>query len=56
MPVLLGGAAAREWLTKGELSSPPDLARTAVSPRINQTKNDDPACLTPLPQSTFSFD
>lgn len=56
MPVLLEDAAARQWLTKGELCDPPDLARTAVSRRINQTKNDDPACLTPLPQSTFNFD
>lgn len=56
MPVLLNAAAAGEWLTKGELSNPPDLARTAVSQRINRTENDDPDCLAPLPQATLNFD
>jgi putative SOS response-associated peptidase YedK len=56
MPVLLDGTDARQWLTQGDLAEPPDLARTAVSPRINQTKNDDPACLDPLPQTAFDFD
>lgn len=56
MPVVLEGAAAREWLTKGQLSNPPALAKTAVSPRINRTENDDPDCLAPLPQSAFNFD
>ncbi len=55
MPVLLDGANARQWLTEGALAEPPDLARTAVSLRINGTKNDDPACLDPLPQTTFDF-
>jgi putative SOS response-associated peptidase YedK len=56
MPVLLEGADARQWLAKGELAEPPDLTRTAVSPRINRTENDDPTCLDPLPQTTFDFD
>ena len=56
MPVLLAGAAARQWLTQGELGEPPDLARTAVSPRINRIDNDDPGCLDPVPQATFNFD
>jgi len=56
MPVLLEGADARQWLAKGELAEPPDLTRTAVSPRINRTENDDPTCLDPLPQTTFNFD
>lgn len=56
MPVLLEGADARQWLTQGDLAEPPDLTRTAVSPRINRTENDDPACLTPRPQATFDFD
>jgi putative SOS response-associated peptidase YedK len=55
MPVLLEGVGARHWLTQGEFAGPPDLARTAVSPRINRTENDDPACLDPLPQATFNF-
>ncbi len=55
MPVLLDGANARQWLTEGALAEPPDLARTAVSLRINGTENDDPACLDPLPQTTFDF-
>jgi putative SOS response-associated peptidase YedK len=56
MPVLLEGTDARQWLAKGELAKPPDLTRTAVSPRINRTENDDPTCLDPLPQTTFDFD
>ena len=56
MPVLLEGADARQWLAKGELAEPPDLTRTAVSPRINRTENDDSTCLDPLPQTTFDFD
>ena len=56
MPVLLEGADAQQWLSDGKLAPPPDLVRTAVSPRINRAENDDPACLTPLPQTTFNFD
>ena len=56
MPVLLEGADAQQWLTQGKLADPPKLTRTAVSPRINRTENDDPSCLAPVPQSTFSFD
>jgi putative SOS response-associated peptidase YedK len=56
MPVLLDGNDAQQWLTKGKLADAPDLTRTAVSPRINQTKNDDPGCLAPVPQSTLNFD
>jgi putative SOS response-associated peptidase YedK len=56
MPVLLDGDDVHQWLTKGKLGEPPDLTRTAVSPRINRTENDDPSCLAPLPQTTFKFD
>ena len=56
MPVLLEGADAQQWLTQGTLADPPNLTRTAVSPRINRTENDDPSCLAPVPQSTFNFD
>ena len=56
MPVLLEGADAQQWLTQGKLADPPKLTRTAVSPRINRTENDDPSCLAPVPQSTFNFD
>jgi putative SOS response-associated peptidase YedK len=56
MPVLLEATDARQWLTQGKLAEPPALTRTAISPRINQTANDDPACLSPLPQTTFDFD
>ena len=56
MPVLLQGDDAQEWLAKGKIGGAPDLARTAVSPRINRTENDDPACLDELPQTTFNFD
>ena len=56
MPVLLEGADAQQWLTQGKLADPPKLKRTAVSPRINRTENDDPSCLAPVAQSTFSFD
>ena len=56
MPVLLEGADAQQWLTQGKLADPPKLTSTAVSPRINRTENDDPSCLAPVPQSTFSFD
>lgn len=56
MPVLLEGADAQQWLSNGTLANPPKLTRTAVSPRINRTENDDPSCLAPVPQSTFSFD
>ncbi|MBW1832322.1 MAG: SOS response-associated peptidase family protein, partial [Deltaproteobacteria bacterium] len=56
MPVLLAGSAARQWLAQGELGEPPQLTRTAVSPRINRTDNDDPACLDPVPQTAFNFD
>jgi putative SOS response-associated peptidase YedK len=56
MPVLLDGVDAHQWLAKGKLAEPPNLVRTAVSPRINRTENDDPACLDPLPQAAFDFD
>ena len=56
MPVLLEGADAQQWLTQGKLADPPNLTRTTVSPRINRTENDDPSCLAPVPQSTFTFD
>ena len=56
MPVLLKGADAEQWLTRGTLADPPNLTRTAVSPRINRTENDDPSCLAAVPQSTFNFD
>ena len=56
MPVLLDGDDARRWLATGELAEPPDLTRTAISHRINETENDDPTCLDPLPQTTFDFD
>jgi putative SOS response-associated peptidase YedK len=56
MPVLLEGADAQQWLSDGTLANPPKLTRTAVSPRINRTENDDPSCLAPVPQSTFNFD
>jgi putative SOS response-associated peptidase YedK len=56
MPVLLSGPDAHQWLSKGKLGDPPELTRTAVSPRINRTENDDPTCLAPVPQSTFNFD
>jgi putative SOS response-associated peptidase YedK len=56
MPVLLAGAAARQWLTQGEIGEPPDLTRAAVSLRINRIDNDDAGCLDPVPQRTFDFD
>lgn len=56
MPVLLAGDDAHQWLTQGTLAAPPNLRRTALSPQINQSQNDNPACLTPLPQTTFNFD
>ena len=56
MPVLLDGPDAHHWLNEGKLAEPLDLTRTAISPRINRTENDDPSCLAPLPQSTFDFD
>ncbi|MBW2212258.1 MAG: SOS response-associated peptidase family protein, partial [Deltaproteobacteria bacterium] len=56
MPVLLHGAGAHQWLTQGKLADPPDLTRTPVSLRVNQPENDDPTCLSPLPQTTFDFD
>ena len=56
MPVILDGDDARQWLNEGELAEPPELSRTAVSPRINRIENDDPGCLEPLPQAAFDFD
>jgi len=56
MPVLLDGDDARQWLCKGELAAPPELARTAVSPRINRIEHDDPTCIEPLPQESFDFE
>jgi len=56
MPVVLGGGAARRWLTEGGIDEPPELTRVAVSTRINRTDNDDPGCLSPLAQGAFRFD
>jgi len=56
MPVLLDGDDAHQWLSKGELASPPELVRTAVSPRVNRIENDDPTCIDPVPQESFDFD
>lgn len=56
MPVILAGDEARTWLTEAKLAEPPELTRTAVSPRINRIENDDPACLAPLHQTTLDFD
>lgn len=56
MPVLLEADAAHRWLEAGELTPSQDLRRAPVSPRINRPEIDDPACLEPLPQSSFEFD
>jgi len=56
MPVLLHGGDAHQWLAQGKLAAPPKLTKTAVSPRVNRIENDDPTCLSPLPQTTFNFD
>ena len=56
MPLVLSGDDARQWLAEGKLAEPPKLARTAVSPRINRIKNDDPSCIEPIPQAAFDFD
>ena len=60
MPVILPGEAVDEWLysrrddhpvLKGLLAPASDdlLVGTSVSPRVNSIKNDDPACLEPIP-------
>ena len=56
MPVVLGAAAAHQWLDAGKLAPSGDLRRIPVSPRVNRTENDDPACLEPIAQSSFDFD
>lgn len=56
MPVLLSREHAQQWLDHGEIQSDTALGRTAVSPRINRTENDDPSCLTEAAQSAFGFD
>jgi putative SOS response-associated peptidase YedK len=57
MPVLLDAPNAEKWLAEGELADDLfDLTRDPVSPRINRTDNEDPACLDPVPQSSFDFD
>lgn len=55
MPVLLSPEDARRWLDEGEIGKPPDLTRTAVSPRVNRIENDDPGCLDPVEQESFDF-
>ena len=56
MPVVLGAAAAHQWLDAGKLAPSGELRRIPVSPRVNRTENDDPACLEPIAQSSFDFD
>ena len=56
MPVLLEPQDAHRWLAKGELSEPPIVTKTAVSPRVNRIENDDPNCIDPVPQKSFDFD
>lgn len=56
MPVLLEPEDARRWLDEGEIGDPPELERTAVSPRVNRIENDDPGCLEEVPQESFDFD
>lgn len=56
MPVLLEPEAAHRWLHEAELAPSWELSRAPVSPRINRADQDDPACLEPLPQSSFDFD
>jgi putative SOS response-associated peptidase YedK len=55
MPVLLDHENARRWLQEGKLRSTCELARAAVSSRVNRTEHDDPSCLAPVAQSTFDF-
>ena len=54
MPLLVGPAARARWLVPGDdpradiLAEPlPDLTLTAVDTRVNDARNDDPACLAP---------
>jgi putative SOS response-associated peptidase YedK len=54
MPVVLPPARLSEWLRDGDpaIMVPADdalLVATAVSPRVNSVRNDDPDCLTPPP-------
>ncbi|MBI3722925.1 SOS response-associated peptidase, partial [bacterium] len=55
MPLMLSEERARAWLEEAslELLRPADagpLVATAVSPRVNSVKNDDPGCLAPETQ------
>jgi putative SOS response-associated peptidase YedK len=60
MPVILPDDALDDWLDPRHedidalsklLAPAPEglLVATAVSPRVNSVKNDDPACLEPAP-------
>ena len=55
MPVLLEPDDARRWLDEGEIGKPPELERTAVSPRVNRIENDDPGCLEEVAQESFEW-
>ncbi|MFT3768110.1 MAG: SOS response-associated peptidase [Minicystis sp.] len=50
MPVLLSPESARRWLSEAPRAVHPDqvpLIGTEVSPRVNATAHDDPACIAP---------
>lgn len=53
MPVILDAAQVEPWLAEGTLPPPEDIAPvdlTPVSDRVNNVRNDDPACLEgPMP-------
>ena len=66
MPVILSPAAYAQWLDRGETDAarlapllrpcPADwLTPTPVSPRLNDTRNDDPGCLVPEPRTGDLF-
>lgn len=56
MPVLLEPEEAQRWLNEGELGAGPTVMRTRVSPRVNAIDNDDPACMAPAAQQSFTFE